>query len=80
MKSMVLINCDTSLEYEIKQAIKGMNIPIFECTGAYNFIVEIDADTPEELRSIIWDRIRPLKGLRSTLTLMVKTSWSDTDE
>lgn len=80
MKSIVLINCDTSLEYEVKQAIQGMNIPIFACTGAYNFIVEVEANSAAEVRDIIWHKIRPLKGLRSTLTLAVMSTWKDFDE
>lgn len=80
MKSIVLINCDTSLEYEVKEAIINMNIHIFPCIGAYNFIAEVEEDTPEALRRSILYRIRPIKGIRSTLTLMVKTSWSKTDE
>ena len=39
--------------------------------GVYDLIVKVRADTMENLKSLITSRVRPIKNVRSTLTLIL---------
>ena len=39
-----------------------------EVLGPYDFVVELEADTPEDLTAVLRNQIRPLPGVVSTTT------------
>ena len=72
-EAYVLINCTLGKEEEVITDITDMNgvSAINGVFGAYDIIVKVEKDTPEEMRSLITDKIRKLKHIRSTLALIV---------
>jgi DNA-binding Lrp family transcriptional regulator len=39
--------------------------------GVYDYVVRLEADTMEQLKDVITNKIRRMKNVRSTLTMMV---------
>jgi len=68
----VLINCDLGSEQSIMNELKLIpNIKeITGVFGVYDIIAKIEAETANDLREIITWKIRKIKKIRSTLTLM----------
>jgi len=72
-EAYVLINCTLGKEEEIITDLTGMDgiSTINGVFGAYDIIVKVKKDTPDEMRSLITEKIRKLKHIRSTLALIV---------
>ncbi len=72
-KAFVFINTnvgtDTVLQSELKK-VEGI-VAVYQVYGAYDLVVVVEAESEEELKHIMFSRIRTLKYLRSTLTLNV---------
>jgi uncharacterized protein with GYD domain len=72
-KAFVMINTnlgtETALQSELKK-VEGI-VGVYQVFGAYDMVVAVEAESEEELKHIIFSRIRTLKYLRSTLTLNV---------
>lgn len=68
----VLINCDLGLEQLVINKLKSIPniIEITGVFGVYDIIAKIEAETANDLREIITWKIRKIKEIRSTLTLM----------
>ena len=68
----VLINCDLGLEQLVINKLKSIpNIKeITGVFGVYDIIAKIEAETANDLREIITLKIRKIKEIHSTLTLM----------
>ena len=43
---------------------------VHEVIGPYDVVVELEADTPEDLTAILRSKIRPVRGVTSTLTCL----------
>jgi DNA-binding Lrp family transcriptional regulator len=72
-EAYVLINCTLGKEEEVitdLSDVNGVNA-INGVFGAYDIIVKVEKDTPEDMRTLITDNIRKLKHIRSTLVLIV---------
>jgi len=72
-RAFVLINTrpgtDAVLQSELKK-VEGI-IGVYQVYGVYDIVVVIEAESEEQLKDIVFSRIRTLKYLRSTLTLGV---------
>jgi DNA-binding Lrp family transcriptional regulator len=72
-KAFVLVNSglgtETDLQSELKK-IEGIT-GVYEVYGVYDLIAEVEAESEQKLKYIIFSRIRALEGVRSTLTLTV---------
>jgi len=72
-RAFVLINTrpgtDTVLQSELKK-VEGI-VGVYQVYGVYDIVVVIEAESEEQLKDIVFSRIRTLKYLRSTLTLNV---------
>ncbi len=72
-KAFVFINTnvgtDAVLQSELKK-VEGI-VAVYQVYGAYDLVVVVEAESEEELKHIMFSRIRTLKYLRSTLTLNV---------
>jgi len=71
--AFVLITTEVGLESNILRSLSSIN----ECKeayvvyGVYDILAKIEADSTQELRRIINSKIRKLKGVRNTLTILV---------
>ncbi len=68
-KAYILVSVDpTSTRDVIKklQAITGA--VVHEVLGPYDFVVDMEADTPEDITLVLRQKIRPIKGVTNTVT------------
>jgi DNA-binding Lrp family transcriptional regulator len=72
-KAFVLINTDLGSEVELLSELKKIEgvVGTFAVYGVYDMVVEIEAESEQKFKEIIFSRIRRLKHVRSTLTLSV---------
>ena len=72
-RAFVLINTnpgtDTVLRTELKK-VEGI-VEVYQVYGAFDIVVVIEAESDEQIKDIVFSRIRTLKYLRSTITLSV---------
>jgi DNA-binding Lrp family transcriptional regulator len=70
-KAFVLVNTDLGLEAEVQSDLKKVEgiVGVYEVYGVYDLVVEVEAESAQKLKEIIFSRIRPLKRVKSTLTL-----------
>ncbi len=68
------LGSDESIVNEVKQILaveSKVNYEVQGVYGVYDIILKISADSAEELRSIITNKIRKINKVQSTLTMMV---------
>ncbi len=70
----VLIVCEVGAEKSILAELKSLESvkEISGLFGSYDIIVKLEAASEEELKDIVVSKIRNLKNIRTTLTLIVK--------
>ena len=72
-KAYVLINVDAGYEELVLQEIKNVEgvKEAYVSYGVYDLMVKIAAETMEQLKELISNRLRTSKNVRSTLTLIL---------
>jgi uncharacterized protein with GYD domain len=72
-KAFVLINANPGREIVLRSELKKVEgiTGIYQVYGAYDMVVAIEAESEEQIKDIVFSRIRTLRYLRSTLTLEV---------
>ena len=72
--SYVFIVCEVGAEKSILAELKSLESvkEISGLFGSYDIIVKLEATSEEELKDIVVSKIRNLKNIRTTLTLIVK--------
>ncbi|MCL2135161.1 MAG: Lrp/AsnC ligand binding domain-containing protein [Candidatus Bathyarchaeota archaeon] len=72
-KAYVLLNVEASSEDQVLNQLKEISIvkEAYVSYGVYDLIVKVHADTMEEMKETISHKIRNIKQIRSTLTLIV---------
>jgi DNA-binding Lrp family transcriptional regulator len=72
LKAYILVNTDLGREPEVVKALKGImeikNINIVY--GVYDVIVDVEADTMDKVKEIVFNKIRRLDYVKSTITLI----------
>jgi len=69
----VLINCDIGSEEDVISHLKTIDgvKEVHGTFGVYDIMVKIESDNHDTLRDTITWKIRKIKRIRSTLTLMI---------
>jgi DNA-binding Lrp family transcriptional regulator len=72
-KAFVLINADLGSEAALLSELRKVEgiVRANAVYGVYDIVAEIEAESEQEFKEIIFSRIRTLKQVRSTLTLAV---------
>jgi len=72
LKAYVLLNTELGKEPEVIKAIKDTKEikNIYSLYGIYDIIVEVEADTMERVKEVVFNRIRRLDNVKSTITLI----------
>lgn len=70
-KAFVLVNTELGSEPELESELKKVEgiVGVHQVYGVYDIVVEVEAESEQKLKEIIFSRIRTLKHIRSTLTL-----------
>jgi len=71
--AFVLINTDMGSENEVSKALRSIDEvkEVYGVYGVYDLVVRLEAETMQQLKDAIGSKIRRLKNVRSTLTMMV---------
>jgi len=72
-KAFVLINTDLGTETVLQSELKKVEgiVEAYQVFGIYDMVVVVEAESDEQLKEIVFSRIRTLKYVRPTLTLNV---------
>jgi DNA-binding Lrp family transcriptional regulator len=72
-KAFVLINTDLGSENELLSELKKIEglVESYAVYGIYDVVAEIEVESEQQVKEIVFSRIRTLKHVRSTLTLTV---------
>ncbi len=72
-KAFVLINADLGTETVLQSELSKVEgiVGVYLVYGVFDAVVEIEAESEDQLKDIIFSRIRTLRYLRSTVTLNV---------
>ena len=68
----MLINTDPDVEEEFIQEVTKMEgvVEVASVYGRYDFVVIIESDTMEKVKDIITWKIRRIRSVKSTITLI----------
>ena len=71
--AFVLLNTELGREENIIRELKNMEEikEVFRVYGVYDIIAKVESDTMDKVKEIIVWKLRNLKGVKSTLTLIV---------
>ncbi|MCX6654940.1 MAG: Lrp/AsnC ligand binding domain-containing protein [Candidatus Bathyarchaeota archaeon] len=72
MRAYILLNTALGEEPEVVRALKGTTEikNIYIVYGIYDIIVELEADTMDKVKEIVFNKIRRLDNVKSTITLI----------
>lgn len=75
-KAYVLLTTDIGCEREICKIIKSIPevINAYTLHGVYDLIIDIETDDVDYLKEVIQNRIRSLKKVRSTITMIERVN------
>jgi len=71
--AIALINAEVGSEDELLRELRKLNnvSEAYAVYGAYDIVAKVEAETMKELKEVITSKVRKLKNLRSSLTMMV---------
>ena len=72
MKAFVLLNLELGKDAEIIEAIKDVKeiTATYSLYGIYDLIVEVEADTMDMVKEVVFNHIRRSDNVKSTITLI----------
>ena len=81
MKAYVLINTELGRESEVTEALRGVKEITATHTvyGIHDVIVEVEAETMDEVKEVVFNQIRRLDHVKSTITLITYGESIDRD-
>jgi len=71
-KAYFLINTKLGSEQEVTEALRGVKeiTAVYSIYGVYDLIVEVEAETMDKVKEIVFNKIRSLDQVESTITLI----------
>lgn len=72
MKAYVLLNSELGQEPKIIEALEGVEAitNIHSLYGIYDLIIEMDAETMDKIKEVVFNKVRRLDHVKSTITLL----------
>jgi len=72
-KALVLITVDSGTDPEVVKELKGVASvkEIYEVYGAYDIIAMVEGDSNARIKETVFNNIRRLDHVKSTLTMMI---------
>jgi DNA-binding Lrp family transcriptional regulator len=71
--ALLLINCIIGLQDNVIDELRKLSefVDVYRVQDTYDIIAKINAGSEEELQEITMSNIRKIKGIKSTLTLVI---------
>jgi len=81
LKAYVLINTGLGRESEVTEALRGVKEITATHTvyGIHDVIVEVEAETMDEVKEVVFNQIRRLDHVKNTITLITYGESIDRD-
>jgi len=81
LKAYVLINTELGRESEVTEVLRGVNeiTAIHSLYGIYDVIVEVEAETMDKVKEVVFNHIRRLGQVKNTITLITYGEFIDRD-
>jgi len=72
MKAFVLLNTELGMESKIIEVLNGVEeiTNIHSLYGIYDLIIEMEADTMDKIKEVVFNKVRRLDNVKSTITLL----------
>ena len=72
MKAFVLLNTELGMESKIVDALNGVEeiTNIHSLYGIYDLIIEMEAETMDKIKEVVFNKVRRLDNVKSTITLL----------
>ena len=71
-KAFIMITAEPSETQRIGERLRNIRgAVVYEVLGPFDFIVDMEADTPEDLTSTLRNNVRSISGVSATLTCTV---------
>ena len=72
MKAFVLLNTELGMESKIIEALNGVEeiTNIHSLYGIYDLIIEMEADSMDKIKEVVFIKVRRLDNVKSTITLL----------
>ena len=71
-KAFIMITAEPSETQRIGERLRNMRgAVVYEVLGPFDFIVDMEADSPEDLTSTLRNNVRSIAGVSATLTCTV---------
>lgn len=72
MKAYVLLNTELGKEPDVTKAMKAVKeiTAVYSLYGIYDILIEIEAETMEKVKEVVFNHIRRLENVKSTITLI----------
>lgn len=72
MKAYILLNTELGKEAEIIEAIQKVKEvkTTYSLYGIYDLIVEVEAESMDKVKEVVFNNIRRLDNVKSTITLL----------
>ena len=71
-KAFIMITAEPAETQRSGERLRNMRgAVVYEVLGPFDFIVDMEADTPEDLTSVLRNNVRSISGVSATLTCTV---------
>jgi DNA-binding Lrp family transcriptional regulator len=72
MKAFVLLNTELGQEASIAETLAGVEevVGIHNLYGIYDLIIEMEAESMDKVKEIVFNKVRRLEHVKSTITLL----------
>jgi len=67
--AFILVNVDPTSTNEVVKKLEAISgAVVHEVLGPYDFVVDLEADTQEDITAVLRNKIRPINGVTNTVT------------
>ena len=67
----VLISVEADRTAEVGEKLRAIRVALVrEVLGPYDFVVELETDTREDITAVLRSQIRPISGITNTVTCL----------
>ena len=72
MKAFVLLNTELGTESKVEETLNGVEeiTNIHSLYGIYDLIIEMEAESMDKIKEVVYNKVRRLENVKSTITLL----------
>ena len=71
VNAFILINVEPAKTQAVLERLRSLSgAAVFEVLGPYDVVVDLQADTAEDITAVLRSKIRPIQGITNTVTCM----------